>query len=247
MEKDNSNQPRKINENYEQWIKARNILGSLAVILTPFVYLMGVYSDSSYLAAFNASDELYPREISFYWKSSYEVITTKLFFNIMNNFEFKHLLYIWLGATFVSLTIGIIVYFLPVNSSENIGNIKSNYIEKKNKNISYFVIMLIAPFVSIFAIVASFVLISILFFMFSSMGVNYGSAKAKEIIEVNVDCSLESSCTVLNYKNNIVEGMFIAKSNKYIAIWDGDNLISYPLINGIPKIVHPAPIIKKPK
>lgn len=212
-----------------EWLKLRlSIILSMITILVPILYLIGYSYHLGKLETFGAEIEFYPKPIQDYFISAFFIFLhsgNELIKLVSGN---KIFIFVFIVGTLFIFICASIVWD---KNREKIAQLDVKAENFRETNHSEFlkqpVFFILFSLLSLLLFLLVLLIGMVLFYGSYKVGGNY----AKNHLENFVACEdIDNSCTfIYEGKEKQLEGIFVAKSDKYIAIWNGEETIDYPL------------------
>lgn len=216
---------------------------SLMSVLLPILYLVGYFYERGNYEVFGIGDHFFTRTVQDYLVIAFSLILVGVSkaTTYIANYYFIYLVILIIFLIFVYFTWERVVTILRSFIDKVIENkiVSSNYSNWKKFSV-IFLVLGIAPY---FILSTIFIALYLPF-----MSYNSGKKSAFNSIEQFIPCAenkqADDNCVYLKKDNKtILQGMFIAKGESSIAIWNGKSTVIYPLEDKVIVFINP-PLLK---
>ena len=235
------------NKNQRESIDLKKVAALLGILI-PIFYAFGYLYDLGYLSEYGLSSEYFTRSHQDYLFKFYYVILSSIsgLFSLGSENVFFILFLIFFGMTLV------LFFQEESKTKKKLPNFIKNKIEKIKLNNSIFNFIKSLIIVTTNFFLGTFILyaLAILVLIFT-LPMLKGQKDARTEMLNHVECiegsPHQQNCTyVYRNKEKILSGLLIARSDKYIAIWNGKKSIVYPIKDEIIVIEKAKKKNKKP-
>jgi len=195
-------------------------------IIAPLLYASGYLFDKGYLETFGITGEYFSHNAHEYFFKFFHIFIEIFTGAFLGSFK-----YFWYFVGYIFLLA--IIIFLSNTGAKDLWVQKIEASKEKLKQNKTFFNFIFSSAIFLFFLSMGFVFLFLLasFYTVVVSPFEMGKEYAQENINTYKNCKVpDTTCTVIyKGKKRVLSGLFIAKSDKYIAIWDGQKSVIYPL------------------
>ena len=209
---------------------------TILTVITATLFLTGYLYDQGSLASYSLNDEYFPRTFQFYLERTFFVFLTVMS-DLISYLGRNPFSTVGISAIFALVFLVMIFMVKSVRVQElHQKSLKKGSALVKNKwfdpiffPVISFILGSFLPYILIIAVGTATTPLWVGFFK--------GKADSEKAIkqfkgcDINKQSKIYSCIFILKNKKPIASGLFIAKSDKHIALWDGSDPHIYPLKN----------------